>query len=178
MTTTKSIRITKAMAENAADAMATKVYSEKIIEARNALVAEAISLVKKYIPSPVLACVSEYEMYFDLTSYLHFHDSNTSRYSGVDIAVKDFQVPSGANYITLSTEDFKLIGKTAQKVNNLQNERYNFEKDVCNTLVALRTTKNISEKLPEAMEYLDIPEVNALPVPLYNDIRLKLQSVK
>lgn len=178
-TTKKSIRITNEMATNAAQEMAAKVYSEKIKEAREELRKEGEKLIKKYIPSPVLSVVNEYIDFFSTARHVNFYDDTMGKYSAASITVGiNFDISYGSSYICISKDDMRNISKFYVRVEDLQNKARDFENEIYKALKSLGTSKKVEENLPEALEYLNIPEEKALPMPIYQNIRNLLQQAK
>lgn len=155
-----SKRITKAMAENAAEQLAQVAYDEKIENAKNAYRQVCNSLYEKYIPAPVRQCAEEYKEYYQEAWRLSFvveGESGGRNYKSAleyhGVCVKD---------IVLSSEDWKVLDKADDSYRSLISERQSFVWDATDALVNLRTQRRVEESFPEALPYLNFAETTAL----------------
>lgn len=168
-------RISKKMAEEASDIMKNKAYGRKIENAKAEINVLAEKLVRKYIPSPVIACVNEYSEYINYTTGVRFtttYEKNgwTTSASPI-VGVLSFLIPYSGNYIKVDGKEFEALQKLNTKYLQLKKERDDFGDQVYDALIALRTEKAIEKELPEAMKYLKFPEVKAVPMPLFRGLR-------
>ena len=176
-------RITKAMADDAASKMKEKAYAKKIENAYKKLNEAGQVIVRKYIPAPVIACVNEYSSYFgystgaSITAIKEHPDGWTGRHPNIPVKLS-FKIPSGGSYITVDAKEYESIRKLHAKVKQLEKEREDFGDQVYDALVALKTEKNVEKELPEAMKYLEFPEVKAVPMPVFTELRDIIGKIK
>ena len=176
-------RITKAMADDAASKMKEKVYAKKIENAYKKLNEAGQVIVRKHIPAPVIACVNEYSSYFSysigasITAIKEYPDGSTGRYNIIPIKLT-FKIPYNGTYITAEAKEYEAIRKLHAKVKQLEKEREDFGEQVYDALVALKTEKNVEKELPEAIKYLEFPEVKAVPMPVFTGLRDIIGKIK
>ena len=171
-----SIRITKTMAENAADVMAKKAYDYKIKKIEQELTNTASKLASKYIPAPVLACAKEYGDYMGTSNnvvvrHLVTKSDGTTTTSGWINSNTNIPVPHSCCYIMADDNDFSLIDNIEKKRLSTLRDKDEFRNKVCGALVSLRTVKRVEEDFPEAVKFIDIPVEKSLPSPVLSDIR-------
>ena len=175
-------RITKEMADNAANKMMKKAYGRKIDNAREKVYKAIEELAKKYIPAPVLACVEEYTIYFDYSTSASITTMREGKYGPCKenyiSGTISFKIPSNSRYITVDRKEYDALKKLDDKRIQLNEEMANFGKDVREALIALRTEKNVEKELPEAMKYLEFPEVKAVPMPVFTGLRDIIGKIK
>lgn len=174
-------KITKTMAKEAASIMANKAYEEKLENAKAKVNAAVEGLVRKYIPAPVIACINEYSSYFSYTkgaSITTVVEKKGCIRSATPIGGElSFGIPPYADNIKVVKEEYDMLLKLEQKRRQLKQERDEFEDQVYNALVALRTEKAVEKELPEAMKYLVFPEVKVLPSPIFTGLRKIIASI-
>lgn len=168
-------KITKTMADEASDIMKNKAYGRKIENATAKVNAAVENLVRKYIPSPVIACVNEYPTYFHYTTGASIATTvERNGWTSTTSSIKGtltFKVPDYANYIKVDRKEYDDLLKLDSIRKRLVNERDKFGDQVYDALVALRTEKAVEKELPEAMKYLVFPEVKAVPMPVFTGLR-------
>lgn len=171
-------KITKTMAEDAAEKMATDAFSEKINAAIRKKQDFAEVLIRKYIPAPVLACLKEYPAYINFSTYASF-----ATYIG-DKAEKSIssslstKIPTASTFLIVSNIDYNLLEVLENKRKLLCSQCDELQKELFEAILALRTEKNIEKELPEALKYIDFPVVKQLPVKNYDHLRDILKSLK
>ena len=176
-------RITKSMAEEAAASMKKKAYSKKI-EMEAEKIDQAIeALVRKYIPGPVIACTNEYSTYigYNTGASITAIRENPNGYLCRESCLKGkltFKVPCNSNFITVDHKEYEAVRKLQIKKNAIVKQSEEFEQQVFDALVALRTEKNVEKELPEAMKYLVFPEVKAVPMPVFTGLRDIIGRIK
>ena len=175
-------RITKEMAENAANKMMKKAYGRKIDNEREKVYKAVEELTKKYIPSPVIACVEEYTTYFDYSTSACITTMRESKWGPCKEnyinGTISFKIPSNSRYIVVDRKEYDALKKLDEKRLQLTDEMANFGKDVRDALIALRTEKNVEKELPEAMKYLEFPAVKAVPMPVFTGLRDIIGKIK
>ena len=173
-------RITKSMALVAAKKLKIKVYGEKLEEAQKSLNLAVESLVCKYIPKPVIACVNEYYNYIpystcaDVTS-IREDDYSTFRRKYIR-GFLPFKVPL-CTVLDADIAEYETVAVLKKNLDDLVIEQNKFGEEIENALYSLRTEKSIRESLPEALPYIDFPEKKSLPSPIYNDLRALLIGI-
>lgn len=175
-------RITKAMAFNAATKIKNKVYGRKIENAIAKVNAAVEELVLKYIPAPVIYCVNEYPDYFNTGMHAFIttiiYENNTS-FTSCSIEGKlTFKVPYFGRHIKVDRNEYDALLKLDSKRMQLENECDELGDQVNEALIALRTEKAVEKDFPEAIEYLEFPEVKAVPMPVFTGLREIIQSNK
>lgn len=167
-----SRRITKTMAEEAANAMGAKVYKDKL-QAAGAKIDEAVEkIARKYIPAPVIACVGEYKSYFSTSNAASCTTLNDRGYRENYITGKlSFPIPSNSTYITVNREEYNVLNSLSKRKKQIENEKETFIEQMYDALVALKYDKNVEKELPEAMQYINFPEVKAVPMPVFTGLR-------
>lgn len=168
-------RISNDMAVRASRAMAKALYGERIESSFKVLQSACENYVIKYIPMPVLQVTKEYERYFEL-----FNDMTFSCFNSGDsplFCTISFSVPRFARHIKLGKNDFQALRILFKKYRKLRAESQSFESRIYDALKTLKDEKNVVESLPEAVKFIEFPEVKQLPSPIFNDLRVLLQSI-
>lgn len=175
-------KITKTMANEAAAKMKDKVYSKKIDEATAKIDKAIEALVRKYIPSPVIACTNEYSDYIaystgaSITAIKEYPNGTTRRIAYIKGKLT-FKVPTYSNCITVVLEDYEAVRKLQDKKDQIVEQSKDLERRIIDALIALRTEKNVEKELPEAIKYLRFPEVKGVPMPIFAGLREILGKV-
>ena len=89
-----------------------------------------------------------------------------------------FKVPNNSNHITVDHKEYEAVRKLQDKKIAIVKQSEEFEQQVYDALVALRTEKNVEKELPEAMKYLVFPEVKAVPMPVFTGLRDIIGKIK
>lgn len=174
-----SIRITKAIASHAAEKMKRAMYQEKIDDITKKINEKVEEAVKKYIPSPLIACVKEYREYF----YALNRASITTRKNGGSCETHiygsmSFDLPTSCNSIEVDCKDYDSARELYDKRENLYKEAAIFKEKICDALITLRTLSNVKKELPEAVKYLDIQDKDAVPAPIYKELNELIGNIK
>lgn len=170
------------MAFKAACKMKEKAYGSKIDNASAKINAAVEKLVLKYIPAPVIACVNEFSEYFSVsmgasittTIYVRGWKTTSQYISGM----LTFNIPVYANYIKVDNKEYDALLKLESNRKQLEKDRDKFGDQVYDALISLRTEKAVEKELPEAIEYLEFPEVKAVPIPVFTGLRNVIKSFK
>ena len=175
-------RITKSMAKKAAAKMIEKAYGCKIENARAKVDSAVEELVRKYLPYPVIACVNEYPEYFNYSmgaNIMTILNDKGSTFTSLSISGKlTFKVPCYGTSIKVDCKDYDILLKLNTKLRLLEKESEKFGDQVYAALISLRTEKAVEKELPEALKYLEFPEVKAVPMPVFTGLREIIQSIK
>ena len=174
-------KITKSMAAYAASVMSKKAYNGKIEAAKAGVNVAAEILAQKYIPRPVIAIVNEYSSFIDYTSNVVITttvERNGYTTTATDIkAVLSFKVPCKTYYIKVERNEYDDLLKLDNKRKQLVDKYNEFQNKVYEALIALRTEKAVEKELPEALKYLEFPEVKAVPAPVFTGLRELIKSI-
>lgn len=170
-----SRKITKTMAADAAKKMGDAAYAAKRVAVENQINVMGGEFVRKYIPSPVLACVAEYGDYFNTTRHVNITTTietsyGVSRERYIHGSVP-FRIPSTSSDLSVSREDYDAINALQTKLTEIKKQQEAFENQVFEALVALKTERSVEKELPEAMKYIDFPEVKDVPMPVFDELR-------
>lgn len=172
-------RITKAMASDAALKMQEAVYGPQLEAVNKEKDFVGTQIISKYIPSPVIACIKEYQSFFEVYRVVGVFYWRSSNWRSEYIYVKlPYNVPKGAKYIEISESDYKDLLEFVKVINKLKDEKMEFGERIISALISLKYENKVKEHLPEALEYIEFPVVKALPEPIYNDIRNILKNAK
>ena len=175
-------KITKTIAYNAAATMKEKAYGRKIENATANVNIAAESLVRKYIPAPVIACTNEFSEYIEYTNFVSISkvvDNGLWTTAATAIRGKiTFKIPNASHYFKVDGEEYDALLILDSKRKQLEKERDAFGEQVYDALVALRTERAVERELPEAMKYLEFPEVKAVPMPVFTGLRDILGQIK
>lgn len=170
------------MAFKAAAKMKDKAYGSKIENAQSKVNAAVEELVRKYLPSPVIACVNEYPEYFNyctsasITTILNDKGSN---FTSCSIRGKlTFKVPYYATSIKVENKEYDVLLNLNLNLRLLEKECETFGNRVYDALLSLRTEKAVEKELPEALKYLEFPEVKSVPIPVFTGLRNIIKSFK
>lgn len=168
------------MAHEAANRMKHKVFGEKVEVPQKYLNLAVESLVCKHLPKPVIACVNEYDKYFsnstcaDVTSIkVDAYGTHRSNYIRGYLS---FKVPS-PTVVIVDIDEYKKVEVLKGKLDDLVKEQTHFGEEIQNALYSLKTEKSIRESLPEAVPYIDFPELKSLPSPIYSNLRAMLNGI-
>lgn len=169
-----SKQVTRLMADEAAKQLAEIAFGEKAKAAHIAECEFGDYIINKYIPGPVLAVGKEFDSYFlDKGKYVQC----VSEYpNGVSVSLGSNIInPLPRKYLTINCEDFKQAKKLKSNYNNLVQDKSNYEGQVSDALVQLKTFKRIKEHFPEALPYLNFSDSTAL-VPQFEKLRALLNN--
>lgn len=175
-------RITKTMAEDAAFQMKKKAYIDRIENATALLNEAGQRIVRMYIPGPVIACTEEYSQYIGyhtiaLISAFRTTESGYNRREPEISINLSFKIPIASKMIMVSPRHYETVRQLRDKVKELERMRDEFGKEVFKALIALKTEKAVEKELPEAIKYLNFPEVKSVPMPVLTDLRKIIEKL-
>lgn len=168
------------MAIDAAARMKREVFGKMIEEAQYNLYSLIEQLVRKYLPKPVISCVNEYSLYFpcctcaDVTQ-VEQKDNGIYRKRYIR-GFLSFKVPTNT-FVEVDADEYKAIEGLYRKLKDLEKRRDDFGNEIQSALLSLKTEKAINESLPEAIKYIDFPEIKSLPSPIYSNLRAMLSGI-
>ena len=176
-----SKRITKEMADDAAEELSEIAYGNKLESAISKNKDFVDSLIQKYVPKAVLACAKEYPRYFHKSSHFDMNLENSSSYSNTLCQDCNYDEGSYAinyyqGYTPISKEDHHKAYKLEIAVKELRKAKSDYEYKVSNALRMLQTEKRVKEQFPEALPYLNFTDSTALSLNL-NNLRDLLKTV-
>ena len=160
------------MAEEAATQLAALAYNKKIEDADNELSAFGLSMYKKYVPEPLRAACNEYINVLEDTGQLKFLVEGANSWDYISIHYNEAFPRVKA--MILDAKDWKELRRRERLVSDLRSDRREYEADVTQALVNLRTEKNVREQFPEALPYLNFTACTAL-VPNIDNLRNRLK---
>lgn len=174
-----SIRITKTIAYDASMKMKDAMYDEKIKDMSRKISSKVEEVVKKYIPSPLIACVKEYRDYFYASNSASITTKKETGYNENFIyGSLSFDLPHSCNSIDVSREDYDKVRVLYDEREVLYSEADKFKGKIYDALMALRTLNNVKKELPEAIKYLDIQDKDAIPAPVYKELNELIGNIK
>lgn len=171
------------MAAEAAVRMKKKVYMNKIDNVVKEIDQAIEALVRKYIPEPVIACTNEFSTYIGYSTgasitAIKDNPNGITRRESIIRGNLTFKVPYKSDYITVDYKEYEAVRELQVKKNAIVKQSNEFEQQVFDALVALRTEKNVEKELPEAMKHLVFTEVKALPMPVFTGLRDIIGKIK
>lgn len=174
-----SVRITKTIAYDASMKMKDAMYDEKIKDISRKISNKVEEVVKKYIPSPLIACVKEYRDYFYASNSASITTKKDNGYNEYYIyGSLSFDLPHSCNSIEVSREDYNKVRVLYDEREALYKEASDFQDKIYDALMALRTLNNVRKELPEAVKYLDIHDKDAIPAPVYKELNELIGNIK
>ena len=165
-------RITREMADNAAEQLAKSAYDKKIEKAQIELKTKLEGIITKYIPGPIIMMMGEYGNIIEKTGRIYIQDGkgNCSYYHDNSINIPPLKT------ITVSVDDYKDIKRTYDLLNSLIGTRRKYKTDVSDALcLSIRTEKRCSEDFPEALPYLNFSGTTAI-ARKFDDLRAVLHD--
>ena len=170
-----TIRITKIMAAEAAQKAAEAKYSGKMDELQEKINMIGEKLVKKHIPSPVLAVTAEYNKYIEGRDYaiISHEKENLGGYSSTETYIRanlSIQIPRSCVYVYVDKEEYSEIRRVFDEMNAIERAKNDMEHEITNALMSLKTYKRVQECLPNVLKYIDIPEGSMLPMKVYDEL--------
>lgn len=162
-------QVTRAMADSAAEELAKIAYDSKIKKAKEEERKFGDELIKKYIPQPIIALGEEYSSFFIRRySNIGIQSENRGYYSRrIDTNIQN---PISDKYVLVSQEDYLKASKLRDNVEKLQNDKRNYEAQVSDALMQLRSETRIKEGFPEALPFLNFAKTT-MPAPQFEYLR-------
>ena len=171
------MKITKTLAAEAATAMASVVYDDKIKEQHANLTATYVSLLRKNIPLDVLAFCAEYPEWIPTSNDVYIYLNGQSYHETIS-----FTIPSFRRNLkdVIKPDEVKEITAAVSKLDQIIREKENFEERTQYYLMSLKSRQRIAETFPEAMEYINWPSdpTKFLPMAKFEETRFLLNQIK
>lgn len=171
------------MAHLAADKIAFKIYNDKLEELGNQINLIAELIAEKYIPAIVLEVCEKFSTYIATNNAIRISTSivNESGHKNTPLwlgGLLSFKIPTACNYLKVSNEDYDSLRRVYDEKVRVETMRDACIQEVYNSLLALKHVDKIKEYFPEALDYIEFPDVKALPAPKFDTIRTLLKNVK
>lgn len=164
-------RITKAIALDIADQL-TQPYRDEIDKLDFSLREHAEKIHRNTIPFPVLEVYGKFKEYFK-------QSIKSANFSGPGI--NRSERINFNNYQPYSTTSIELnayqSGQVVAMLDEINDKKYEFKKlhsDIENSLIALRTYKNVETEFPEAFALLPKQSINTSLIVDLKNVRCKL----
>lgn len=164
------------MAGVAAVKMATAAFGSQINLAKKRVYVVVEGLVRQYVPYSVRAVVAEFPSYFEKGKHAYVTTSRTRAdgYVGHEEYIFgeiSFYIPSASKYILVCSTEYNELKKLNMRVKTLEQEKDDFQQQVYDALIALKTENKVRESFPEALPFIDFPEEVHLPAPVFETLR-------
>lgn len=162
------MKITRAIAGNAARKMSEKQFNDSIEKIENEIKKYGEKLANKYIPKEIIEISKVHKKFFDMDNCIKV----ISEHSIWPIYVKtENKYPNySSGSILISTEDMNKAKSLTEKKGRLSDEKGDLFDRITDTLISIRTTKKVDEIFPEALPFLEI-ENKQLPAIKIDDLR-------
>ena len=159
-------RMTREMANSAAEQLGKMAFDKKIDEAKMLVGGFGDKMIQKYVPAPILALGKEY------SSWLCGVDNViTVVFNGSHLSVRsDMQNPVARRAVEVSKEDWEMAKELMGNRKTLMNKKEDYIRQVSDALMQLRTEAKISQYFPEALPYLNFSDATAI-IPHYTELR-------
>lgn len=166
------------MADSASRRMAAKLYSSKIEIVTNEMKSLGEFYIRRYMPSEVLKVVNDYGNYFSQYNLIEFRSYKDGSILGSINLHVTIPLPAYGRSITLNEDEYNKLNLLNTKLKTLQVERDKFISNMRISLYSLRTENKVKECMPEALNFIDFPAANNLPVPVYTELRNLIKTIK
>lgn len=171
------MKITKSLAAEAATAMASVVYDDKIKEQHANLAATYESLIRKNVPLAVLDFCKDYPKWIATSNDIYTYMNGQYWHETIS-----FTIPLHKRCIgdVIKQEELKEVSASVVKLERVIHEKENFEERTKYYLMSLKTRQRIEETFPEAMEYINWPSapIQFLPMAKLEETRYLLKQIK
>lgn len=144
-------RISKLVASDAAKKMRQKFWDQKIIAAGNEAATSIMKVIDRYIPSDMRQAIDKYDEQFGIgvTNYPTLYAANRcTSYSLIKFPKKYPQ------RLTIDDADHDRVMNILKEFDVLRDQARQYEKQVEETLLKLKTQSKVKEVFPEANEFI------------------------
>lgn len=167
-------RLTREMADDAAEKLAEIAFDKKIKKAKEEMTKFGDELVKKYVPTPILALGQEYASYFpDRSNNIQFTSETAPSYHYSVIPCTTSN-PIYRKVFVLDNDDYKKGHGLKRRYEDLCSDKRKYKSEVSDALMQLKSEKRITEQFPEALPFLHFCDTTAL-VPQFVELRAMLK---
>ena len=144
-------RISQSVASDAAKKMRQRFWGQKIIAAGNEAAASIMKVIDRYIPSDMRQVIDKYDEQFGIgiTNYPTLYAANRcTTYSLIKFPKKYPQ------RLTIDDADHDRVMNILKEFDVLRDQAHQYEKQVKETLLKLKTQSKVKEVFPEANEFI------------------------
>lgn len=162
-------RINKQMAADAAKKIVDIRYGQAINDIDEKVKNFSDSLLKKYIPQPVLSVINEFEQHFEFTQYFsvfyRVYDVERGReVSSSSIPLKsNIKLPRRNNYLVVSENDYREAKKLIEMKRQICDLSKKTEDELTEIIRSCNTENTLMKRYPDIHPYIEWPPVKALP---------------
>lgn len=171
-------RINKTMALSAAERMADKAFSDKIVDANKAINEAIEKLVRKYVPQEVIDICKKYPDFFSLVTSVSVSAYKDNGYIENWIIGKiSFRIPHAAHSLTITPTEYEEVKHLVSLKKRVESSKEQFQNEIHAALLQLNTEKKVKENLPEALKYIEFPPEKQLPACQFDDLNKALSKI-
>ena len=163
-------RITRAMAEKAAQNLGKDKFGKKTQEKTNELQEYAIQLFEKYVPLQVREAFDANKNWYENKSYIAFAADGGGAGSYMQVYLSVSVAP--LRTVIVSAEEFMKLSRLKEQISTLNAARHKFEMDVSTVLLSLGYEKRVREQFPQALPYLNFSGTTEVAPNIQNLIRI------
>ena len=168
-------RMTREMADKAAQQLASIAFDKKIEQAEKEELNFGDYIVTTYIPLPLQGVMKEYRSWFqNMRKYVCCVDVSGQDRSTICVHT-NILVDAYLCAAKISHDDYLKGNKLNRHVRKLTDERKSYESKVSDALMQLKSEARIKEHFPEALPYLNFSESTAL-IPQFEHLRSLLKQ--
>ena len=149
------MNVTKVLALDAAEKMASKIYHKEIQAQHQALITAYETHLSKHIPWPVLGACAEFETWFYTSKNVFIYTNGRTFYENIG-----FPVPSAYRNVANvgSKEEVEDIKAIALLLVVIESNRDSLINSIYEEILRLKTRKRIAEEFPEAAAVIEWTE--------------------
>lgn len=168
-------RINKQMAADAAKKIVNARYKQAIKDIDEKITNYADSILKKYVPQPVLSVVEEYDKYFDWTQhfcvfYRTYIIEGARSVSSSALALKgNILIPRRCNYLEIKEADYKEGKKLVELKKQICDTSNKTEEELTEVIRSCNSEATLMKRYPDIHPYIEWPPVKALPANVTQD---------
>ena len=162
-------RINKQMAADAAKRIVDKKYSQAINDIEEKIKDFSDTILKKYVPQPVLSVVDEHDQYFDWTQSFTIYcilsdDKGNKLMRSSYVSIKsNVKFPRKANYIVVTDKEFAEAKRLVETKNQICDAKRRTADEMSEIIRNCNTEKTLMKRYPDVHPYIEWPPVKALP---------------